>query len=198
MGYLEAKYLLSCESLDIIHYLVHGLVDLVLVYHDYFNTPIPLLPWLHSTKTCKHIFEEAHKIVKGFTMLDFFYMLMKLHIKLHEAVLWSRSADYKAHTHGYCHTYSDTAGINLPVLTQFPTDTEIQEAAHDAMEECNGLLGLLSIDPALVCGNAATEFEPPAISSWQTSGGVAEALLDGSVIKEAGNNMRWIGKQREV
>jgi hypothetical protein len=85
-GYSEAKYLLSCKSLDIISYLVHGLVGLVLVYCDHFDTPIPLLPWLHSTETCEHIFGEACKIVKDFTMLDFFYMLTKLRVKLCEAV----------------------------------------------------------------------------------------------------------------
>jgi hypothetical protein len=159
---LEAKYILSRELLDIIHYLVHGLVSLILVYRDHFDTHTPLLPWLHSTENCEHTFREAHKIIKDFTMLDFFYMLTKLHMKLHEAVLQSHSADYKAHANCYCHTYVDAADIDLPVLAQFPTDAKIQEAANDAMEECNSLLVLLGIDPALVCRN--TTIEPPALA----------------------------------
>src|ERR1700733_448180 len=98
-GYSEKQYFLSCEATDIAQYLIDGLIGLVFVYQDHFNGTFPLLPWLHSSETCEHIFGEAHQIVKDFTMLDFFYMMMKLR---------GQSSDFKARANGYCHTYFDT------------------------------------------------------------------------------------------
>ena len=40
--YSETKYLLSCESVDIIHYLIDGLIGLVLVYRDHLDSHITL------------------------------------------------------------------------------------------------------------------------------------------------------------
>ena len=162
--YSETKYLLSCESVDIIHYLIDGLIGLVLVYRDHLDSHIPLLPWLHSTETCEHVFGEARKIVKDFTMLDLFYMFTKLRVKLHEAVLRSHSADYKARANGYCHTYVDTQGIDLRELARFPTDAEIQDTAKDAMDKCESLLFLLGIDPGMVRRILPTKLS--TINSW--------------------------------
>jgi len=164
-GYSEKQYLLSREATDIIWYLIDGLIGLVLVYRDHIKGIFPLLPWLHSSETCEHIFGEARPIVKDFTMLDFYYMMTKLRVKLREAVLRGQSSDLKARATGYCHTYFDIKGINPLLLSTFPTDDDIQEAAQQAMEECESLLVLLGVDPTLLQARQGS-VQLPAISSW--------------------------------
>jgi hypothetical protein len=94
IGYSEKQYFLSREATDIAQYLIDGLIGLVLVYRDHFEGTFPLLPWLHSSETCEHVFGEARQIVKDFTMLDCFYMLTKLRVKLREVVLSAQSPDF--------------------------------------------------------------------------------------------------------
>jgi hypothetical protein len=169
-GYSEKQYFLSQECTDISGYLIDGLIGLVLVYRDHFDSRFPLLPWLHSSETCEHVFGEARQIVKDFTMLDFFYMMTKLRVKLREAVLRGQSADFKACANGYCHTYFDSKGIDPLLLSTFPTDDDIQDTAQQAMEECESLVVLLGIDPTMLQNNI-TGLGPvklPAISSWYT------------------------------
>ena len=95
-AYSEKQYFLSREATDIAQYLIDSLIGLVLVYRDHLDGTLPLLPWLHSSETCEHVFGEARQIVKDFTMLDFFYMMTKLCMKLYEAVLRGNSSDFKA------------------------------------------------------------------------------------------------------
>jgi hypothetical protein len=77
-GYSAKQYFLSCEATDIACYLIDGIIGLVIVYRDHFDGIFPLLPWLHSSETCEHVFGEPCQIVKNFTMLDFLYMTTKL------------------------------------------------------------------------------------------------------------------------
>ena len=170
-GYPEIQYLLSREAVDIVSYLVDGLVGLVLIYRDRHNGSQPLLPWLHSTEPCEHVFGEARMVVKDFTMLDFFYMMTKLRIKLREAILRSHTLDFKARASGYCHTYTNNKGIDLNTLSQFPTDDEIQEAAKESMEECESIFALLGIDVSLLRDVATGQMSQPhaqlpSIGSW--------------------------------
>jgi hypothetical protein len=167
-GYSEKQYFLSREATDIAQYLIDGLIALVVVYRDHFHGEYPLLPWLHSSETCEHVFGEARQIVKDFTMLDFFYMLTKLRVKLREAVLSAQSPDFKARANGYCHTYFDVKGIDPLLLAMFPTNEDIQDAALQAMEECESLLVLLGIDPSMLQDKIARQSSVrlPAIDSW--------------------------------
>ena len=170
-GYPEIQYLLSRAAVDIVSYLVDGLVGLVLIYRDRHNGSQPLLPWLHSTEPCEHVFGEAHMVVKDFTMLDFLYMMTKLRIKLCKAILCSHTLDFKARAGGYCHTYTSNKGIDLNTLSQFPTDDEIQEAAKESMEECESIFALLGIDVSLPRDVAMGQMSQPhaqlpSISSW--------------------------------
>jgi hypothetical protein len=83
-------------------------------------------------------------------MLDFFYMLTKLRVKLRKAVLSAQSPDFKARANGYCHTYFDVKGIDPLLLATFPTDDDIQDAAQQAMEECESLIVLLGVNPSML------------------------------------------------
>lgn len=72
-AYQCSWYLLSCEAVDIAQIIIDGYIALVLIHRDHLWDPFPLLPWLHSTEACEHVFGEARKVVKDFTMLDLLY-----------------------------------------------------------------------------------------------------------------------------
>jgi hypothetical protein len=123
------------------------------IHRDHLPTPAPLLPWLHSSESCEHIFGDARDVVKDFTFLDFTYMIPKLRIKLHEAALRGKASNGKARAAGYSHTYFDHEGLDLLVLSTFPTDTEITAIADIAAQEADSLIALLGVN--------ASELEDP-------------------------------------
>jgi hypothetical protein len=63
-GYPKAKHFLSHEACDIIRYLIHGLLQLVVIYRDNLDSVYPLFPWLLSTEPCEHVFDSAVKSSK--------------------------------------------------------------------------------------------------------------------------------------
>lgn len=169
VGYSETQYFISREAADILTYLINGLIGLVIVYRDHYQGQYPLFPWLHSSETCEHVFGEARQIVKDFTMLDFYYMLTKLRIKLREAAFRSHTTSFKACAAGYCHTYSDAKGVDYSGLAQFPADESFDDAAAEAMDQCNSLMALLGLNPSHLQSLLAKEsFKPvlPSIASW--------------------------------
>ncbi|KAJ3851252.1 hypothetical protein EV368DRAFT_74705 [Lentinula lateritia] len=130
--YKQHLNFLSRESVDIILFLINGLISLIIIHRDHFPY-IPLLAWLHSSKACEHFFSMARQIVKDFTMLDFYQMVPKLLLRLHEAKL------------------------DIIALGCFPLDAEIQRIARKASEEANSLIGLLGI-PAETLHTTDTHF----------------------------------------
>ncbi|KAF9486852.1 hypothetical protein BDN71DRAFT_1554513, partial [Pleurotus eryngii] len=77
-----AQHFLSREAVDILHYIINGFIGLIVVHHDHLDDAFPLLPWLHSTEACEHVFGEARCVVKDFTMLDFLHMVPKLQVRI--------------------------------------------------------------------------------------------------------------------
>jgi hypothetical protein len=146
-GYKRSQYYLSREAADIARVLIEGYLALVIVYRDYNPSGVPCLPWLHSSETCEHVFGEARRIIKDFTMLDFFHMASKLTIKIRQAVLHAHSPNGKARANGYAHTYFDTSGIHLSSLNMFPSDDEMNDIANQALQEAQSLVTLLGIYP---------------------------------------------------
>ncbi|KII84575.1 hypothetical protein PLICRDRAFT_167537 [Plicaturopsis crispa FD-325 SS-3] len=168
-GYSRTQYFLSREAVDIARIIIDGFIGLVFVYRDHIPDIYPLLPWLHSTEGCEHVFGESRQIVKDFTMLDFFYMTVKIAIKMREAVLRGQASDPRAQASGYCHTYFDSHGIDLMALATFPTDDEIQSAARLAADECDNLIALLGLVPhQLTRQQSSSMASLPGISSWFT------------------------------
>lgn len=170
-GYTKAHYFLSREAVDIAHIIIEGYISLVLVHRDYLPTVVPLVPWLHSSEVCEHVFGEARQIVKDFTFLDFIYMVPKLRVKLRQAILCALTSDPKACASGYTHTYFNHTDIDLRVLATFPTNEEIDEVADMAMQEVDSLLALLGIVPGQLHGlrDSSAIVLPNLVALWDNS-----------------------------
>lgn len=174
-GYRKDHYFISRDANDILHILINGLIALVIIHRDYHPTPVALLPWLHSSEACEHVFGEARRVVKDFTFLDFIYMVPKLRIKLHEAVLRGKSSGGKARAAGYSHTYFDHEGLDLVILSTYPTDEEIELVSEQAGEEANSLVALLGVDPEMLHrSHRVPSMWLPSISSWMNDSGEAK------------------------
>ncbi|KAI0671454.1 hypothetical protein C8Q78DRAFT_1153176 [Trametes maxima] len=178
-GYSEARHFISREAFDISRILIDGLIALIIVHRDHLGnaSPTPLLPWLHSSEVCEHVFAECRKLIKDFTFLDFIYLVPKLHILIRSLIHLSRgsTSDPKARAAGYAHTYFDIDGIDLAQLAIFPTDAEIDQAARDAWEETESLFSLVGVhpsdflapkQPAHDSGDTPKDVHLPSISSW--------------------------------
>ncbi|KAJ3007533.1 hypothetical protein NUW54_g3516 [Trametes sanguinea] len=181
-GYAESRYFISREAANIANILIEGLLGLIFVHRDHLNSsssdsiPFPLLPWLHSSEICEHVFAECRKLVKDFTYLDFLYMVPRLHVLLRSVINLARATDPKARAAGYAHSYYDTRNINLAQLAVFPSDADIDSAAQDAWEEAHSLFSLLGLVPSdfLPDSSKPPQSPPspgssgplPSISSW--------------------------------
>ncbi|KAG6916064.1 hypothetical protein DXG01_008589 [Tephrocybe rancida] len=168
--YPRSKYFLSREATDIARIIIEGYISLIYIHRDHLPSTYPLLPWLHSTEACEHAFGEARKIIKDFTLLDLVYMVPKLRIKIREAIVRARGSDAKARAAGYNHTYVDHSGINIPNLSMFPSDREINQAASDAAQEADSLLVLLGLAPRELHrakkGTVSDNLILPSIDAW--------------------------------
>jgi len=168
-GYQKDHYFISREASDILRIIIEGFIALVIIHRDHVSKPSPLLPWLHSSEPCEHIFGEAHQIVKDFTFLDLVYMIPKLRLKLHEAVLRGRtSTNPKARAAGYSHTYFDNEGLDLATLSHFPTDEEIDSISGIAAQEADSLITLLGVSPSRLHRSQGVSSSPwlLSINSW--------------------------------
>ncbi|KAJ3963869.1 hypothetical protein EV361DRAFT_956529 [Lentinula raphanica] len=150
-GYTRTQYCISRESLDIISYLVNGLISLVIVHRDFYPK-IPLIPHLHSTEPCEHVFGICRRIVKDFTMLDFYRMIPKLVVQIRETFLSKSygeySCDMKARAAGYHHTYFHTKKLDIAALSHFPSSEDIEHIAQRAASEADSLIAALGISPS--------------------------------------------------
>ncbi|KAK7684416.1 hypothetical protein QCA50_012363 [Cerrena zonata] len=150
-GYPQSRYFISREAADIAQILIEGLLALIFVYRDFYTSDSechPLLPWLHSTEPCEHVFGSARQIVKDFTMLDFYYMAQKLHVKIRETTTLAQSADPRTRATGYNHTYFDTRDMDLSMLSTFPSDEDLPSITMAAMEEAESIIGFLGLAPS--------------------------------------------------
>lgn len=131
----------------------------------------PLLPWLHSSETCEHIFGEIWKLIKDFTYLDFLYMIPQLLVLVRAAVKLGYTGNSKSCTSGYTHTYFDTEDMDLAMLAIFLTDGEIKTAAKEAWDEADSLFTLLGVLPSdFMWNKTATGTQLPSINSWFAAG----------------------------
>ena len=147
--YKKPLHFLSREAIDILRQIIEGLLGLIFIYRDHLrnsNDINPLLPWLHSTEQCEHVFGDARRIITDFSFLDFVRMIPKLRVTIREAMLRAR-IDPRATASGYSHTHFDSRGLDIPILATFPSDEEIDAAANEAAEEAESLLALLGLSP---------------------------------------------------
>lgn len=173
------------EACDIIRFATRALIQLVIIYRDYMDgTVYPLLPWLHSTATCEHVFGICRQIVKDFTLEEFNYMVPKLNVRLREHSFFSHTSDGKARASGYNHTYTDNRRIDLIALATYPTDNEIQRAANVAYEEAHGLWETLGVDNI-------RSYDPlihrlPSVRSWFNI--PFSTVVEGGAVDEGGED----------
>lgn len=160
--YKNSKHFISREYRDILQILVSGFIQLIIIHRDLLDDVYAFLPWLHSTEVCEHLFGIMRSILMDFTMLDSMYMMPKLLIRIREHVLNATSPTSKARASGYNHTHADCGGIDLPMLSIFPSDEEINEFAIQAFEEAQNLLAITGIIPS----TARSRNPLPNISSW--------------------------------
>jgi len=169
-GYGKSLHFISPQFRDILHYLIFGLIQLIIVYRDTYSSRFPLLLWLHSTEICEHVFGILRTLVKDFTMLDFYNMVKKIFIQLQMFTESTLPTVGKNAAAGYAHTFSDCRGIDLTALSAFPTDEQINEAARQAYDEAESLLFILGISPNLFA-ESTTEATPatstPLTTPWE-------------------------------
>ncbi|KDQ08082.1 hypothetical protein BOTBODRAFT_76217, partial [Botryobasidium botryosum FD-172 SS1] len=142
---LEVQFI-SRESFDIFTFICDSLILLILVYRNHFPQ-YPLLPWLHSTKPCEHVFGCMQKLKADFNIADVLYFIPKLMLHL-SGKFGELSPEQKvnATAASYHHTYFDIHNLDIPALMTWPTDAEIEVASFAvAAQEAEQLLTVLGI-----------------------------------------------------
>ncbi|KAF8880856.1 hypothetical protein BD779DRAFT_1612653 [Infundibulicybe gibba] len=155
--YPKARHYVSPQCADITRTLIHGFLQVMIIYRDYCGNRRPLFPWLLSTEVVEHVFGICRQIVKDFTMLDFHYMIR-------EAALSSKFSDGKARASGYNHTYTDIRGIDIHALSTYPTNEDINEAAVRAHGEAESLFALLGVAASDLYDSRSVHL--PSIRTW--------------------------------
>ncbi|KAJ3819239.1 hypothetical protein F5880DRAFT_1616648 [Lentinula raphanica] len=159
---------ISRESINILRFITHGLVSLIVIYRDFYPN-VPLVPWLHSTEVCEHFFGLARQIVKDFALLDFHCMMPKLTVQIRESMFSAQLAETTkgstAAATGYHHTYSNMKEMDIMALGHFPSNLEINLMARKASDEADSLWALLGIAPDTL---HSLEVQLPGIDSFTT------------------------------
>ncbi|KAI0026479.1 hypothetical protein K488DRAFT_92498 [Vararia minispora EC-137] len=142
----RARMFISRESFDIFLTLCNSLLQLIIVYRQVYPTH-PLLPWLHSTEACEHIFRMLHQLKTDFTYADLLYLEPKL-----QALLMGAYRDFlpqaaaNAIGKGYHHTYFDLADLDISSLMVWPSDAELGVASNSVLHEACLLLGTVDLN----------------------------------------------------
>jgi hypothetical protein len=92
-GYPKVKQFLSHKACNITHFVIHSLLQLIIIYKDLLDDVYLLLPWLLSIEVCEHVFGLCHQIVKDFMDMDFIYMIPKIFVRLREHALFTNFSD---------------------------------------------------------------------------------------------------------
>lgn len=165
-SYPESLFFISKEAANIANFLITGLYGLIVVYRDdySYDKPFPLLPWLHLTEACEHTFGEARKIIPDFTVADFYHILGKISIKVHEAVLLAEaSADPQKRAGGYNHTYMDYREVDLLTLASYPSDPKIICISKVSFDGAESLVNLLGVVPGQLHSQGLTVLKHPLL-----------------------------------
>lgn len=155
-----STHFISRESFEIFLMVCDGLLALIVLYRKEFPT-FPLLPWLHSTEACEHIFGTLRTLKADFTAMDALYIQPKLRTLLLAAfddILHENPASDKAA--GYFHSYHLSQDIDFAVLSRWPSDEELQSANQRGFEAASQLLSAVGIDAAAMLA----KYRPPQSS----------------------------------
>ncbi|KAG8724338.1 hypothetical protein FRC09_019932 [Ceratobasidium sp. 395] len=148
-----ATAFISASAHNILKTLIHGFMSLVYIYRDHLdNESYPFCPWLHSTEPCEHTFGEAQRIKLDLMFADFLLMVPKLRLLFDAAVqAGDFEGDNQAHAAGYFHSLYASKDIDIPVLSDLPTDHAITEIVRLSFYEAEALFSLcgIPVDDAL-------------------------------------------------
>ncbi|KAJ1305544.1 hypothetical protein OPQ81_000548 [Rhizoctonia solani] len=151
-GYSPSRYFISQQASNILTTVIEGLILLIYAYRDYMPEGTPLLPWLHSSESCKHFFGEMRKLVPDFTYPDFIFSVPKLRVLLRASYRQNPEfttplTEHKKKATGNHHTYMDSTNVDSSLLSSFPADGEIAEIAYIAYREAILLAQVVDILP---------------------------------------------------
>ncbi|KIM36405.1 hypothetical protein M413DRAFT_31645 [Hebeloma cylindrosporum] len=132
-GYSMARYYVSPQCVDIMKTLLHSFLQFVIIYRDHGGGR-PLLPWRLSSEMVDHLLGMCRQIFRDFTMLDFHRIFPKLFIRTPESHFSALAANGKPPARSNSQIHTDIRDM-LAALSTFPTDVEIQRAAHQAYDE---------------------------------------------------------------
>jgi hypothetical protein len=143
-------HFVSRDSYEIFTTLCDSLLGLI-ISHRRFYSNYPLLPWLHSTEVCEHLFGTLRKLKANFSLADFLLFMPKVRLLL-SGEFGNLLPEQKANetAAGYHHTYFQTDDIDLQTLMVWPSDEELQQASTLALAEASDLLAALGIDAAAI------------------------------------------------
>ncbi|OCB83926.1 hypothetical protein A7U60_g9133 [Sanghuangporus baumii] len=153
--YPVKKHCISREARDITSYLAESYIELLIIYRDYTDGTLPLVPWLHSSEVCEHIFGELRKEVKDFDFAAFLNLMPKTHSMVRYRMELGNvpAHDAKARARGYAHTWLDLEGLSLFNLRAFPTDEEISKTVNEAYKDAVDLWEQLGLFPGDIRSN---------------------------------------------
>lgn len=150
-------HFISRGSFDIFLTICDSLLSLILVYRKFYST-YPLLPWLHSTEPCEHLFGVLRQLKADFTYADFLYLYPKLTVLLMGAFNNLTPEQKAQHTSaGYNHTYFKADDIDISALMVYPDDEKIHTASRLALEDVEQVLKAVGIDAC----SMLSQYQPP-------------------------------------
>ncbi|KAJ7745879.1 hypothetical protein DFH07DRAFT_924502 [Mycena maculata] len=158
--YSIKTHFISRESYNIFLTICDSLLSLIVAYRKYYPT-YPLLPWLHSTEVCEHLFGMLRQLKKDFNYADILYLERKLRVLMMGA-FGNLSPDQQANqtSAGYVHTYFKADDLDTAILLQYPTNLDLVNASSYVLEEASQLLKVVGIDAELMLRNYQAP-EPP-------------------------------------
>ncbi|KAF8606345.1 hypothetical protein BDV93DRAFT_489093 [Ceratobasidium sp. AG-I] len=152
-GYPTARYFISREASSILTTVINGLVLLMIVYRDHLDSPQPLIPWLHSTEPCEHMFGELRKINPDFSHRDVLFAMPKLRTILRASYQAGLSAKLSAPDNsqpkkatGYHHSCADSIPLDTSLFYEIPTLFEMSELSFTARIEAANMARALGIE----------------------------------------------------
>lgn len=145
-NYSTETQFISRESYDIFVNICDSLLRLIVIHRQYFPM-YPLLPWLHSTEVCEHLFGLLRQLKKDFSYIDVLELEPKLRTLLLGAFADLSPEEQANQTaSGYHHTYFKADDLDTAMLMIWPQDQEIFALADDAFREAEELLKTLGIN----------------------------------------------------
>ncbi|KAH7917617.1 hypothetical protein BV22DRAFT_986798, partial [Leucogyrophana mollusca] len=137
---------ISRESYDIFLRLCDSLIELIVVHRIYYPT-YPLLPWLHSTEPCEHIFGLLRQLKKDFNYADILHLEPKLRVLMMGAFQHLTVQEQVNQTAaGYHHTYFHAPDLDTAALMQWPSNIDFERASNEAFKEAEQLLTAVGIE----------------------------------------------------